>query len=254
MRADIITRSTGDGQSWGTPEKISIRLKHFGPHSSLSVMSVISLRRSQWVSDGRLAMMESAAHGATSLCGEPAIPVPLIQAAAAGHAPAFETLYRQHLGAVYALCLRMTGQREAAEDYTQETFVAAWRALPQFAARSSFATWLHRIAVNQVLARHRGPDSYNQRAASTTHEIPEIDTPMTDTAPPLDLERAIAALPEAARHVLVLVGIYGHSHDEAAELLGIAAGTCRAHLHRARQLLSARLGLGATNDRTEVSP
>jgi RNA polymerase sigma-70 factor (ECF subfamily) len=57
------------------------------------------------------------------------------------------------------------------------------------------------------------------------------------------LERAIEGLPDGARHVLVLVGIYGHSHDEAAELLGLAAGTCRAHLHRARRLLGERMGL-----------
>jgi RNA polymerase sigma-70 factor (ECF subfamily) len=65
-------------------------------------------------------------------------------------------------------------------------------------------------------------------------------------APPLDLERAIAALPDGARDVLVLVGIYGFSHAEAAGALGVAEGTCKAQLHRARGLLSAALGLEAS--------
>jgi RNA polymerase sigma-70 factor (ECF subfamily) len=72
--------------------------------------------------------------------------------------------------------------------------------------------------------------------------LPERDDPGSG-APPLDVERAIAALPEGARHVLVLVGIYGYSHAEAAAALGIAEGTCKAQLHRARSLLSATLGL-----------
>ena len=65
-------------------------------------------------------------------------------------------------------------------------------------------------------------------------------------APPLDVERAIAGLPDGARHVLVLVGIYGFSHAEAAGALGIAEGTCKAQLHRARQLLTSTLGLEET--------
>ncbi|HEY4339713.1 MAG TPA: RNA polymerase sigma factor [Steroidobacteraceae bacterium] len=155
---------------------------------------------------------------------------------------AFEAIYREHVGAVYGLCLRLTGSRELAEDCTQEAFLAAWRALPQFQARSTLATWLHRIALNTVLARRRSPAARFE-AAETADEESLQRLGGSDTAPPLDLERAIAALPEGARHVLVLVGLYGYNHEEAAQLLGLVAGTCRAHLHRARQLLKQHMGL-----------
>ncbi len=154
--------------------------------------------------------------------------------------PAFETLYRRFAPRIYGLCLRLTGQREAAEDCTQESFVAAWRSLERFEHRSRFSTWLQRIAVRTVLARRRG--------LKAVHEVGEPgtglpDLPDADGEAPLDLERAIAALPEGARHVLVLVGIYGYSHSEAAAALGVAEGTCKAQLHRARGLLSEALGL-----------
>src|ERR1700727_3809058 len=83
-------------------------------------------------------------------------PLDTIAAAAAGDMAAFERLYRQFSPRIYGLCLRMTGQREAAEDCTQESFVAAWKALPRFEQRSRFSTWLHRIAVHTVLSRRRG--------------------------------------------------------------------------------------------------
>ncbi|HEY6456378.1 MAG TPA: RNA polymerase sigma factor [Steroidobacteraceae bacterium] len=164
------------------------------------------------------------------------------RSAALGAIGSFEALYREHVGGVYGLCLRLTGSRELAEDCTQETFLAAWRALPKFQARSAVATWLHRIAVNTVLARRRGLAA--RLAVANTADEDSLDRHGgSDTAPPLDLERAIAGLPEGARHVLVLVGIYGYNHEEAAQLLGLMAGTCRAHLHRGRQLLKKYLGL-----------
>ena len=167
-------------------------------------------------------------------------PVELIAAAAGGDLAAFEQLYRQFSPRVYGLCLRLTGQREAAEDCTQESFVAAWRALTGFEQRSRFSTWLHRIAVHTVLARRRGLRVAYEVAEPATG-LPEVADPGSEA--PLDLERAIAALPDGARHVLVLVGLYGFSHAEAARTLGIAEGTCKAQLHRARGLLAAALGL-----------
>jgi len=168
-------------------------------------------------------------------------PTDIITAAAAGDAAAFERLYRQFSPRIYGLCLRLTGQREAAEDCTQESFVAAWRALARFERRSRFSTWLHQIAVNTVLSRRKGlRDEYE--VAEPRLGLPDRADPGA-AAPPLDLERAIAGLPQGARHVLVLVGIYGYSHAEAAGALGIAEGTCKAQLHRARALLSAALGL-----------
>jgi RNA polymerase sigma-70 factor (ECF subfamily) len=168
-------------------------------------------------------------------------PTELIAAAADGDARAFEHLYRLFSPRIYGLCLRLTGQREAAEDCTQDSFVAAWRALAGFERRSRFSTWLHRIAVHAVLARRRGL-RVDYEVAEPVAGLPDRADPGSG-APPLDLERAIAGLPDGARHVLVLVGIYGFSHAEAAHALGLAEGTCKAQLHRARGLLSAALGL-----------
>jgi len=167
-------------------------------------------------------------------------PNAVVAAAIAGDLRAFERLYRQFAPTVYGLCLRLTGERTAAEDCTQETFVAAWRALPSFERRSRFATWLHRIAVNTVLNRRRRP--------SAIYEVATPGDAMPDAVdraagpPPVDLERAIAALPEGARQVLVLVGIYGYTHGEAAAMLGVAEGTCKAQLHRARGLIASAMG------------
>lgn len=164
----------------------------------------------------------------------------LIACARGGDRVAFERLYRRHVGHVHGLCLRLTGRRDAAEDLAQDTFVAAWRALDRFEARSGFSTWLHRIAVNRMLDRRRGPDGRYAAATVPAEAAPEPAA--EDTSAPIDLERAVAALPAGARDVLVLVGIYGYTHEQAAAMLGIAAGTCKAQLHRARALLSARLG------------
>ena len=168
----------------------------------------------------------------------------LVARACRGDAGAFEALYRQHVGRVYGLCMRMTGQAETAEDLTQDTFVNAWRSLPGYEGRSSFSTWLHRIAVNAVLAKRRSPQGRNEVSMTDdAGEQMEFEANATlDEATPIDVERAIAKLPPGARDVLVLHGIYGYSHEEAAGMLGVAVGTCKAQLHRARQLMRARMG------------
>ncbi len=170
-------------------------------------------------------------------------PSALVAAAAAGDTAAFESLYRLFAPRVHGLCLRLTGERAAAEDCTQESFIAAWRALPRFEGRSRFSTWLQRIAIHTALSRRRGL-RLRFETAEPAGGMPEDPDPRGD-APARDLERAIAALPDGARHVLVLVGIYGYSHAEAAAILGVAEGTCKAQLHRARQRLAAALELEA---------
>ena len=168
-----------------------------------------------------------------------------VDSARRGSPAAFEALYRNHVGHVYGLCLRMTANHATAEDCTQEAFIQAWRSLPAFEGRAAFGTWLHRIAVNAVLAQGRrrreqvGADVPADEAAAA---LP--DPSASNDGAMLDLEAAIACLPAGARQVLVLVGVYGHSHEEAAALLGIAVGTCKSQLHRARQLLGARLQTG----------
>jgi len=167
----------------------------------------------------------------------------LVEAAVSGSVAAFESLYRLHLGRVYGLCLRMTGHRETAEDCAQEAFIQAWRNLPRFQARASFGTWLHRIAVNAVLGQARRRSERVGKDASIEDELADTlpDGSVGDTGAGMDVEAAIARLPPGARHVLVLAGVYGYSHEETADMLGVAVGTCKAQLHRARQLLGQRL-------------
>jgi RNA polymerase sigma-70 factor, ECF subfamily len=167
----------------------------------------------------------------------------LVAAAVDGSTPAFEALYRRHAARIHALCLRMTGQVATAEDCTQEAFIQAWRHLPKFETRSAFGTWLHRIAVNTVLQHVRRQRESLGTADSAEREVADVlaDHTVADPGRGRDLEAAIASLPPGARHVLVLVGVYGHSHEEAAGMLGVAVGTCKAQLHRARALLGVRL-------------
>jgi RNA polymerase sigma-70 factor (ECF subfamily) len=166
----------------------------------------------------------------------------LIQRARRGDSHAFERLYREYSGRVYGLCLRMTRDTAAAEDCAQEAFINAWRALDRFEVRSSFNTWLHRIAVNVVLGKRRRP-SFTAETPMDAEELNDsewsLDTPVEER----EIEEAIAGLPEGARDVLVLSGIYGYSHGETAQMLGVAEGTCKAQLHRARKLLKERLHL-----------
>jgi RNA polymerase sigma-70 factor (ECF subfamily) len=167
----------------------------------------------------------------------------LVQRACVGDVRAFERLYREHAGRVYGLCLRMTRDPAMAEDCTQETFINAWKALARFETRSSLATWLHRIAVNVALARRRKASLIVESSTDEADEGIEGDWTLETPLEVNEIETAIAGLPEGARDVLVLNAIYGYSHSEAAQMLGVAEGTCKAQLHRARGLLRKKLGV-----------
>lgn len=175
----------------------------------------------------------------------------LVAAARGGDMRAFERLYRAHSGKVMGLCLRMTRRRDAAEDCVQQTFIRAWRSLAAFEGRSAFGTWLHRIAVNEVLslARNHGTRSEsNGDAVENAIAEPDDGGKEFDAGEVMDVERALATLPDGARHVVVLQAVYGYSHEEVADMLGIATGTCKAQLHRGRRLLRERMGLVAEVD------
>lgn len=163
-----------------------------------------------------------------------------IRRAKRSDARAFEVLYRRHVDKVYGLCLRMTGNVSEAEDCTQEAFIQAWNKLTKFRGDSAFSTWLHRIAVNAVLGRMRKSKREQERiqVVADTRPAP-LET--GDTGELRDLAGAVERLPEGARHVFVLHGVYGYSHDEAAAMLGIASGTSKAQMHRARKLLAQQL-------------
>jgi RNA polymerase sigma-70 factor (ECF subfamily) len=155
-------------------------------------------------------------------------------------AHAFEALYRLHVDKVYGLCLRMTGNVSEAEDCTQETFIQAWNKILKFRGDSAFSTWLHRIAVNTVLGRIR-KSKREQDRIQAVNDVQPARVATGDTGELRDLAEAVDRLPERARHVFVLHAVYGYSHDEAAEMMGIAAGTSKAQLHRARRLLVQQL-------------
>lgn len=167
--------------------------------------------------------------------------------AARGDMQAFEVLYRQSAGRVFAICLRMSRDRERARELAHDAFVRAWEKMSTFRGDSAFATWMHRLTVNLVLERQR---SDRRRAA---HEVTVADRDgdddghtedrtmlqlvRHDAGERLDLEAAIRTLPPNARTVFVLHEVEGYQHDEIAQTMGIAPGTVRAHLHRARRLL-----------------
>ena len=165
-----------------------------------------------------------------------------------GDVDAFELVYRQYAGRIYALCLRLTADPQAARELTQDTFVRAWEALPRFRADANITTWLHRIAVNAMLERRRGEQRRSARVTLVDDEedgetIVGGEVAAPDVATAIDLERAIGALPPGVRRAFVLHDVEGYTHEEIATMTGLAAGTLRAQLHRARQLLKRALSL-----------
>jgi RNA polymerase sigma-70 factor (ECF subfamily) len=138
----------------------------------------------------------------------------------------------------------MAGDRALAAELLQDVFVRLWEQLGSFRGESSFSTWLHRLAVNVVLVHLRGASRRRQRVrgeADLGDVLPDAGGREPDVALQLDLERAIATLPTQARAVFVLHDVEGVPHDEIASQLGIATGTARAHLFRARRLLREML-------------
>lgn len=163
-----------------------------------------------------------------------------IRQAQRSDAQAFEALYRMHVDKVYGLCLRMTGNVSEAEDCTQDAFIQAWNKLGKFRGDSAFSTWLHRVAVNTVLGRMRKSKREQDRIQSVSDTSAATYVP-DDAGELRDLSAAVDRLPAGARHVFILHAVYGYSHDEAGRMLGIAAGTSKAQLHRARRLLAQQL-------------
>jgi RNA polymerase sigma-70 factor (ECF subfamily) len=170
----------------------------------------------------------------------------LAKAAAGGDMAAFEELYRRHNRRVYALCLRMTQNQTEAEDLMQEAFIQLFRKVGSFRGDSAFTTWLHRLTVNQVLM-HLRKRSVKLEKTTEEGDTPEqmvMGTENPNTMPVVDriaLDRAIAQLPPGYRSVFVLHDIEGHEHEEVARMLGVAVGTSKSQLHKARMRLRALL-------------
>ena len=161
-----------------------------------------------------------------------------VRLAQAGDPDAFETVYREHAGRVYALCLRMSGDPVRARELLQDVFVRAWEKLSTYRSEAAFGTWIHRLAVNVVLMQwraegRRGLEELDEETGSEERGVGAEER--------IDLEQAIAKLPAGARQVLVLHDIEGFEHGEIGKLMGIAEGTSKAHLFRARRLLREAL-------------
>ncbi len=168
-----------------------------------------------------------------------------IERARGGDVAAFASLYREYEGRIYGLALRMLLDPSRAEDATQEVFVRAWRKIDRFSGRSAFYTWLYRLAVNVVLneirRRGREPRAVDPPESGLESVAGPGPPPGGGAAGALDLERAITALPRQSRLVFWLHDVEGYRHREIAEMLGIAPGTSKAHLHRARMRLREEL-------------
>lgn len=163
-----------------------------------------------------------------------------VERARQADASAFEQLYRANVDRVYGLCLRMTGERSEAEDCVQEAFIQAWNKLDKFRGDAAFGTWMHRVAVNVVLGRMRKSKREQDRIRAVSEVAPAREA-IADDGELRDLEQAINELPRGARHVFVLHAVYGYSHGETGDMLGIAEGTSKAQLNRARRLLTQQL-------------
>lgn len=162
----------------------------------------------------------------------------LVRRAQQGDLNAFDALYAATCGRVFAVCVRLCGDREEAAVLMQDTYVQAWRRLSGFRGDSLFTSWLHRIAVNTLLMDRRARDRREARVAPADDQV--LDLAVARTPEPgtgIDLERAIALLPSGARTALVLHDIEGYTHNEIAQMTGLAPGTVKAQLHRARRLL-----------------
>jgi RNA polymerase sigma factor (sigma-70 family) len=165
----------------------------------------------------------------------------LVRRAAAGDVAAFERLYRDHVGRVHGAILRLVGMdRARAEELTQEAFVRAWQKLSSFRHESAFSTWLHRLGINTALMDLRGRREEDNVDNAALESAAGGEVPFC-AAERADLERAVAALPPRARAVLVLHDVEGWKHEEISRELGMAVGSSKAQLHRARGLLRRAL-------------
>jgi RNA polymerase sigma-70 factor (ECF subfamily) len=168
----------------------------------------------------------------------------LIERYLRGDVSAFNDLMRAHQDRVFAICLRMLRDREAALDATQDTFITVFRKVDRFSGHSAFSTWLYRVAVNTCY------DQARRRGRQAAEPLPEDGGPADDrTAASLDsaelrpdLEAALAALPAEFRAAVVLCDAEGLALQTVAEILGVPVGTVKSRVFRGRRLLAEALG------------
>jgi RNA polymerase sigma-70 factor (ECF subfamily) len=164
----------------------------------------------------------------------------LIRLAADGDARAIRALYDRYSPRVYAVVRRIAADDDLAQDYAQEAWIRAIRALPTFRGDSRFSTWLHRIAVNAALQSLRKADARAKREAPVPDELP-VQPENADSLLQKRLERALDQLPEGMREVLILHDVEGYTHEEIGDVLGVTSGTSKSQLFKARAKMRALL-------------
>lgn len=178
-------------------------------------------------------------HPPAPLSRGPAVPTD-VALAQTGDGRAFERVYREHVTRVHTLVRRMVPDEDA-EELTQDVFVQAWRKLGSFRGESAFGTWLHRVAVNLMLERRAALGTRRRRYEDDDAGLATLAARRETPEVAMDMERAIAVLPEGARQVFVLHDVEGYRHEEIGAMLGITAGTSKSQLHRARMALRGHL-------------
>jgi RNA polymerase sigma-70 factor (ECF subfamily) len=161
----------------------------------------------------------------------------------AGDVEAFETLYRQQAARLYTLACRMAGSPEDGEDLLQEIFLQAYRKLGSFKGDSALGTWLYRLALNHCLDYVRSRTAKMNKLTETLDAESSFEPAARRETPiaRLDLERAVERLPEGCREAFVLHDVEGFDHKEVGQLLGIAEGTSKSQVFKARMKLRAIL-------------
>ena len=160
-----------------------------------------------------------------------------------GDERAFRDLYDRNVDRIYRLVYRMAGEEELARDFTQETFVRAYQRIDQFRGDAAFSTWLHSIAVSVSLNGLRKVDRHRKRERpleGAAHVAPERRTLEPDVRQ--RLKEAVDGLPQIYRTVFLMHDLEGYGHKEIAEAMGVAEGTSKARLFRAREKLRDALG------------
>ncbi|MGH7622674.1 MAG: RNA polymerase sigma factor [Gemmatimonadaceae bacterium] len=160
-----------------------------------------------------------------------------VRRAQRGDVAAFEHVYKAHAPAIHQLCRRMCGDDRLARELVQDVFVRAWERMPSFRGESGFGTWLHRLAVNVVLGQLRSRARHTDRFVTISEVSSATRSPEYRAGARIDLEAALARLPERTRTVFLLHDVYGYSHDEIAASMGMAAATSRVQLWRAHRAL-----------------
>jgi len=171
-------------------------------------------------------------------------PPELVARCQAGDVDAFAELYSRYASRIFSLATRMSGSSQTGEDLLQEIFLQAYRKIASFKGDAALGTWLYRLALNHCLdfvrSRHARMDKVTDTIGDADFSrvpVARRDTPVER----IDLERAVQQLPEGCREVFVLHDVEGYEHKEIAAMLGIAEGTSKSQVFKARMKLRALL-------------